>query len=107
MLALRQHLSTIRAHDWAAWLALFVTLLVACLTSEPKDAILTAPVWKAMFVLGAVGSLGKTVWSAWRTWRGKSADQICDDLLRELRAKSSESVLKGPEVPKLPNLGGP
>lgn len=69
--------------EWVTPLSLFLTLLASLFATEFKDFGLAAPVWEAIFVLGAAAS---AVWfligavSAWRNRTAGGVEQIVEEL---------------------------
>ena len=81
---LNSHFSRIsKSKDWIGAVALSVTLLIVLVTSEFKNILLDAPVWKAFFLFLFLASLGYTVYCGYNFYKYKdSVKDIMDDIKR-------------------------
>lgn len=88
-LSLIEHLKNLRKkHAWTTPLGVFIAIALTLVTTNPKDYILTAAVWDAIFIVSAIGSLGwliiAIVYTLVQTWRSETVDDIIENVLGDL-----------------------
>jgi len=87
-LCLEEHVKYLeKRREWLTPFGLLLTLLAALLTASFKDIGLSASVWQALFILGAIGS---------GIWLLKSLLQLpkaktVEDVVREMKGRKTAS----------------
>ena len=77
---------------WMTPLGLFVTCIVALSSADFNDFILTASVWKALFVLSSIVCgiwLIQTIIQAWKNRKGGNIEGIINQIISESKPKQS------------------
>lgn len=98
-LCLSDHLQVMdRRRDWIAPLGVFISLVVALLTSSFRDWYLPKATWQAIFVLMAVISFAWFLWTLRYLYQYKQ--HSLDAVIREIKAEaiSQQTISSSVEV---------
>ena len=74
-----------RRRSWTTPLGIFISLLLAVLTANFKNAIFAGSIWKAIFIIGVVVSGGWLGMVLIKRGRAETIDQIIERIKREPR----------------------
>ncbi len=73
---------------WLTPLGIFVTIIVALVTSTFKDIGLDSATWHAIFIITGIISFGWLVFSIKEAWQSEGLEDIIDELKKGSQIKS-------------------